>query len=125
MSGKVIEVENIEPDFEKTGGLLPAVVQDTETGEILMLAYMNYESFHQTLITGEVHYWSRSRRELWHKGGGSSGRVQKVKALYLDCDLDAILIKIEQVGGISCHTGRRSCFHYRIGTDQKFRLVED
>ncbi|KXS56703.1 MAG: phosphoribosyl-AMP cyclohydrolase [Candidatus Adiutrix intracellularis] len=125
MSGKVIELENIKPDFEKTGGLLPAVVQDAKTGEILMLAYMNYESFQQTLITGEVHYWSRSRRELWHKGGGSSGRVQKVKALYLDCDLDAILIKIEQVGGISCHTGRRSCFHYQLGIDQKFRLVED
>ena len=114
----------IEPDFDKGGGLVPAVAQDAETGEILMLAYMNRESFQKTLETGEVHYFSRSRQKLWHKGGGSSGRVQKVVDLYLDCDQDAIVVKIRQVGGISCHTGRRTCFHYELGTDQRFRLVD-
>ncbi len=118
------ETGKIEPDFEKGGGLVPAVAQDAETGEILMLAYMNRESFEKTLATGEVHYWSRSRRELWHKGGGRSGRVQKVKSMRLDCDQDAIVVKIEQVGGISCHTGRRSCFHYELGADKTFRLVD-
>jgi phosphoribosyl-AMP cyclohydrolase len=118
------ETGKIEPDFEKGGGLVPAVAQDAETGEILMLAYMNRESFEKTLETGEVHYWSRSRKELWHKGGGRSGRVQKVKAMYLDCDQDAIVVKIEQVGGISCHTGRRTCFHYELGGDNTFRLVD-
>lgn len=113
----------IEPDFEKAGGLVPAVAQDAETGEILMLAYMNRESFDLTLKTGEVHYWSRSRQKLWHKGGGRSGRVQKVKALYLDCDQDAIVVKIEQVGGISCHTGLRSCFHYELTPEKTFRPV--
>ena len=113
----------IEPDFEKGGGLVPAVAQDAETGEILMLAYMNRESFELTLKTGEVHYWSRSRKELWHKGGGRSGRVQKIKSMYLDCDQDAIVVKIEQVGGISCHTGLRSCFHYELTPEKAFKLV--
>ncbi len=116
--------EKIEPDFEKGGGLVPAVAQDAVTGEILMLAYMNRESFEKTLETGEVHYFSRSRQTLWHKGGGRSGRVQKVRALYLDCDRDAIVVKIEQVGGVTCHTGLRSCFHYELGSDKKFRLVD-
>lgn len=115
----------IEPDFTKGHGLIPAVAQDAETGEILMLAYMNEESFQKTLETGEVHYWSRSRQELWHKGGGRSGRVQKVVAMYLDCDCDAVVVKIKQVGGISCHTGRRSCFHYEMQADKTFRLVTD
>ena len=125
MSGKKINPDQIEPDFDKAGGLVPAVAQDAATGEILMLAYMNRESFAKTLATGEAHYWSRSRRELWHKGGGRSGRVQKVREMRLDCDLDALLIKIEQVGGVSCHTGRRGCFHYRLDADGKFRLAED
>ncbi|GHV56667.1 phosphoribosyl-AMP cyclohydrolase [Deltaproteobacteria bacterium] len=125
MGGKEVDLGRIEPDFDKGGGLVPAVAQDAATGEILMLAYMNRESFAKTVETGEVHYWSRSRRELWHKGGGRSGRVQKVKELRLDCDLDAVLIKIEQVGGVACHTGRRSCFHYRLGSAGKFGLAED
>ena len=112
-------------DFEKGGGLIPAVAQDDATGEILMLAYMNRESFEKTLATGEVHYYSRSRQKLWHKGGGHSGRVQKVQALYTDCDGDAIVVKIKQVGGVSCHTGRRTCFHYRAESDGVFRLVPD
>ena len=125
MGGQVVDLSRIEPDFDKAGGLVPAVAQDAVTGEVLMLAYMNREALAKTLATGEVHYWSRSRRELWHKGGGRSGRVQKVRELRLDCDLDAVLLKIEQVGGVSCHTGRRSCFHYLLGPDRRFQLAED
>ena len=110
--------ETINPDFEKTGGLIPAIAQDAETGEILMMAYMNKEALDKTIETGEVHYWSRSRQELWHKGG-TSGFVQKLKDLYLDCDMDAILVKIDQIGGAACHTGLRSCFHNRH-TDSGF-----
>ncbi|MDR0549851.1 MAG: phosphoribosyl-AMP cyclohydrolase [Deltaproteobacteria bacterium] len=113
----------LEPDFAKSGGLVPAVVQDAVTGEILMLAYMNQESYHLTLTTREVHYWSRSRRELWHKGD-TSGHVQKVIELYLDCDLDAVVVKIEQVGGIACHTGRRSCFYHRLAGDGLFEILD-
>lgn len=117
--------EIMEPDFEKGGGLIPAVAQDADTGEIRMLAYMNRESFEKTLATGEVHYFSRSRQKLWHKGGGSSGRVQKVVSMHLDCDGDAIVVRIRQVGDVSCHTGRRSCFHYQLGSDQKFKLIDE
>jgi phosphoribosyl-AMP cyclohydrolase len=122
----IVMTENIkiEPDFGKGGGLIPAVAQDAETGEILMLAYMNRESFEKTLETGEVHYWSRSRQELWHKGGKRSGHVQKVRALYLDCDQDAIVVKIDQVGGIACHTGKRSCFHYELQPDKTFKILD-
>lgn len=100
---------NFYPDFAKGGGLLPAIAQDAATGEVLMLAYMNEEAYLQTLASGEVHYWSRSRNSLWHKGG-TSGHVQKLKALRLDCDSDALLLLVEQAGGAACHTGRRSCF---------------
>ncbi len=96
------------PDFSK--GLIPAIAQDQATGEVLMLAYMNEDAWRKTLETGEAHYWSRSRRELWRKGG-TSGHVQKVRALRLDCDSDAIVLLIEQVGGAACHSGRRSCFY--------------
>ncbi len=95
------------PDFSK--GLVPAIAQDYATGEVLMLAYMNEEAWHKTLETGEAHYWSRSRHELWHKGS-TSGNIQKVHALRLDCDSDTVLLLIEQLGGAACHTGRRSCF---------------
>jgi len=105
------KAQEIKPAFEKTGGLIPAVAQDAATGEVLMLAYMNRQALEKTIETGEVHYWSRSRRELWRKGG-TSGHVQKLRELRLDCDGDAILVKIEQVGGAACHTGHRSCFHY-------------
>lgn len=90
-------------------GLLPAVVQDAESGEVLMLAWMNEEAWQKTLATGEAHFWSRSRRELWHKGA-TSGHVQRVVAVRLDCDSDAILLIVEQAGGAACHTGHRSCF---------------
>ncbi|MDR1870689.1 MAG: phosphoribosyl-AMP cyclohydrolase [Deltaproteobacteria bacterium] len=109
---------SLTPDFTKCGGLIAAVAQDAVTGEILMLAFMNEESYNKTLETGEVHYWSRSRKELWRKGN-TSGEIQKVKELYLDCDLDAVVVKIEQVGGVACHTGRRSCFfHKHVGQGQ-------
>jgi phosphoribosyl-AMP cyclohydrolase len=106
------EPQEMTPDFAKGGGLIPAIAQDAQSGEILMLAYMNEESYNKTLITGEVHYYSRSRKELWHKGA-TSGHVQKVREIYLDCDKDALVVKIEQVGGIACHTGKRSCFHFK------------
>jgi phosphoribosyl-ATP pyrophosphohydrolase/phosphoribosyl-AMP cyclohydrolase len=91
-------------------GLIPAIAQDYLDGTVLMLAWMNQEALTKTIATGEVHYWSRSRQELWHKGA-TSGHFQKVKALRYDCDSDAILVTIEQVGNIACHTGERSCFH--------------
>ena len=97
------------PDFAKMNGLIPAIAQDAVTGEVLMMAYMNEESWKATLATGEVHYYSRSRKCLWHKGG-TSGHVQKVVSVRLDCDNDTVLVLIEQVGGAACHTGRRSCF---------------
>jgi phosphoribosyl-AMP cyclohydrolase len=106
------EEKQMKPDFAKGGGLIPAIAQDAATGEILMMAYMNEEALKMTLTAGEVHYWSRSRQELWHKGA-TSGHVQKVKEVRLDCDGDVILVKVEQVGGAACHTGYRSCFHYR------------
>lgn len=100
------------PDFNKGNGLLPVVAQDEKTGEVLMLAYMNEEAFRRTLETGNAWYYSRSRDKFWMKGE-ESGNVQKVKAVYTDCDADAIVIKIEQVGGAACHTGHRSCFYRR------------
>jgi phosphoribosyl-AMP cyclohydrolase len=94
-------------------GLIPAIVQDFKDGTVLMLAYMNQESLQKTLETKEMWYWSRSRKELWHKGE-TSGNIQKVKELYYDCDADTILAKVEQVGGVACHTGKRSCFFNKI-----------
>ena len=100
-------------DFDKGGGLVIAIAQDHSTGEILMVANMNEESLRRTQETGEAVYWSRSRQKLWHKGE-ESGNVQRVKELYIDCDADAILMKVEQVGEAACHTGKRSCFFRRI-----------
>ncbi len=91
-------------------GLVPAIAQDYLDGTVLMLAWMNQESLQKTLETGEVWYWSRSREELWHKGA-TSGHFQRVKAMRYDCDSDALLISIEQLGDVACHTGERSCFH--------------
>ena len=90
-------------------GLVPAIVQDVETNEVLMLAYMNAESLRLTLERGETWFWSRSRRELWHKGA-TSGNVQKVVEIRVDCDADALLIRV-QPAGPACHTGERSCFY--------------
>ncbi|PLX42522.1 MAG: phosphoribosyl-AMP cyclohydrolase [Deltaproteobacteria bacterium] len=102
----------VKPDFEKGGGLLPAIAQDAETGEVLMLAYMNEEAFNRTLETKKAWYYSRSRDKFWMKGE-SSGNVQEVKEVLLDCDADAIIVKINQIGGAACHTGHRTCFYRR------------
>lgn len=91
-------------------GLVPAIIQDYLDGTVLMMAWMNETSLQKTLETGETWFWSRSRQELWHKGE-TSGHLQKVKAIRYDCDSDAILVSVEQVGNIACHTGERSCFH--------------
>jgi len=99
----------IRPDFEKMDGLVPAIAQDAATGEVLMMAYMNEESWDKTLETGEAHYWSRSRQTLWHKGG-TSGHTQKVKSIRIDCDDDTLVLLIDQIGGAACHLGYRSCF---------------
>ena len=100
-------------DFEKAGGLVTAIAQDDTTGEILMVAYMNEESLRLSLERREVVYWSRSRRRLWYKGE-ESGNVQKLKGVFVDCDGDAIVLRVEQVGGAACHTGKRNCFFRRI-----------
>ena len=113
----------IEPDFSKTNGLIPAVAQDFSSGKVLMLAYVNEASWKMTLETGEVHYWSRSRNELWHKGG-TSGHVQKVREILIDCDADTVLFKVEQVGGAACHEGYESCFYRRVMKDGTLRTID-
>jgi phosphoribosyl-AMP cyclohydrolase len=107
-----------ELNFKKLNGLIPAIAQDEKTGEILMMAFMNKESWDLTLKTGIVHYWSRSRNELWKKGE-TSGNIQKVKEIRVDCDDDTILLKVEQVGGAACHTGYKSCF-FKLYKNGKF-----
>ena len=108
-------------DFAKSGGLVPAIAQDAATGEILMLAYMNQESFDETIRTNRACYFSRSRNKLWRKGE-ESGNVQEVVEIRIDCDQDTIVLKVNQVGGAACHTGFRSCFFRKI---EKGILVED
>jgi phosphoribosyl-AMP cyclohydrolase len=105
----------VNVDFDKCGGLVPVIAQDRETGDVLMMAYMNREAWDLTLKTGIVHYWSRSRNKLWKKGE-SSGNIQEVKEIRIDCDNDTILIKVNQIGKAACHDGYRSCF-YRIVSD--------
>ncbi len=102
----------IEIDFKKGDGLIPAVIQDAATNEVLMVGYMNRESWEKTLETKRATFWSRSRQKLWIKGE-TSGHVQEVKEIYLDCDGDTLLLKVNQIGGAACHTGFRSCFHRR------------
>jgi phosphoribosyl-AMP cyclohydrolase len=94
-------------------GLVPVVTQEAGSGRVLTVAWMNREALGKTAQTGEAHYWSRSRRKLWRKGE-ESGHVQKVKSIRLDCDEDAVLLEVEQVGGIACHTGRHSCFFQQL-----------
>lgn len=106
----------IEPDFKKSDGLIPAIVQDAETKEVLMMAYMNRESWEATLKTGKATYWSRSRKKLWLKGE-SSGNVQLVKDVFIDCDNDTILLLVKQIGDAACHTGHRSCFYRKLQGD--------
>lgn len=111
----------VELDFKKLDGLVPVIAQDWRTGEVLMQAYANPEAWRLTLETGIVHYWSRSRNKLWKKGE-SSGNLQKVKEIRVDCDEDCVLIKVEQIGGAACHLGYRSCFHRKL---EKGGLVVD
>ena len=107
-----IPVEKIRYDDK---GLVPAIIQDYLDGTVLMMAWMNRESLQKTLDTGETWFWSRSRQEFWHKGE-TSGHIQKVQTIRYDCDSDALLIGVEQLGDIACHTGERSCFHQVDGT---------
>ena len=120
-------------DFEKEHGLLPAVSQDQKNGDILMLAFMNREALMKTLTTGYAHYWSRSRKKLWKKGE-ESGHFQHVRTVYVDCDRDSLLLKVDQVGHC-CHVGKPSCFHERVAgepmdassrvLDEVFKVVKD
>ncbi len=100
------------PDFSKTE-LIPCIAQDSETGDVLMMAWMNQEAYEETLKTQRVVYFSRSRQKLWRKGE-ESGNVQELKALYFDCDADTLLVKVNQIGGAACHVGYRSCFFRRV-----------
>lgn len=100
-------------DFEKMNDLVPAIAQDAETGEVLMMAFMNPEAWRRTLDTGIAHYWSRSRNQIWKKGE-TSGNVQQVQEIRVDCDGDCVLLRVRQVGGAACHTGYRSCFYRRV-----------
>jgi phosphoribosyl-AMP cyclohydrolase len=111
----------IRLNFEKCGGLIPTIVQDFETGEVFMLAFMNEKAWQETLDTGQATYWSRTRQELWVKGQ-TSGNVQLVKEIRIDCDDDTLLLKVEQVGGAACHTGYRSCFFKKV-VDGSLRVV--
>ena len=104
------------PDFSRGDGLVPVIAQDAHTGDVLMLAYMNAESYAQTLATGNAIYYSRSRKKLWRKGE-ESGNVQKVKAIYVDCDRDTILLSVDQIGGAACHEGYKSCFFRKVTPD--------
>jgi phosphoribosyl-AMP cyclohydrolase len=103
----------LDPDFNKGGGILPVIVQDDETGEVLMLAYMNRDAWLKTLETGKATFWSRSRKTLWLKGE-TSGHFQLVREVRMDCDDDTVLLKVHQMGGAACHTGYRSCFYRKL-----------
>ncbi len=112
----------IQLNFSKSGGLVPAIAQDYQTGEILMLAYMNSDAFNTTLSTGKATYYSRSRKTLWVKGE-TSGNIQRIKEIHIDCDDDTVLLKVEQLGGAACHTGHRSCFYKKV-EDGSIRITE-
>ncbi|MDR1142305.1 MAG: phosphoribosyl-AMP cyclohydrolase [Planctomycetaceae bacterium] len=111
----------LRPDFAKCNNLVPVVTQDAATGEVLMLAYMNEEAYNETLKTGNAVYFSRSRNKLWRKGE-ESGNIQKVSGVFLDCDTDTILLKVEQIGGAACHEGYKTCFFREI-TPDGFKIV--
>ena len=111
----------IELNFKKMGGLIPAVVQDYKTGEVLMLAFMNQAAWEATLSTGKATYYSRTRQELWIKGK-TSGNMQIVKEIRIDCDDDTVVLKVDRVGGAACHTGHKSCFYKKV-EDGSIRIV--
>src|SRR5262245_22784907 len=116
-----MEETTMTPDFDKSGGLLPAIAQDADTGVVLMMAWMNKEAWEETLRTRRAVYFSRSRSKLWRKGE-ESGNVQEVREVYLDCDADTILLKVHQIGGAACHEGYASCFFRKI-TSEGFEVV--
>ncbi len=109
-------------NFDKMDGLIPAVVQDHETGEVLMVGFMNAEAWETTLRIGKATFYSRTRDTLWTKGL-TSGNVQLVKEIRIDCDDDTVVLKVEQVGGAACHTGHRSCFYKRVKEDRSVEIV--
>lgn len=115
---------DLEVDWEKVGGLLPVVVQDEKEKDVLMVAYMNEEAYSLTCKTHIAHYFSRSKQRIWKKGE-TSGNIQKVKAIYLDCDNDTLLLHVEQIGGVACHTGRRSCFFKRVDKEEEIPQIVD
>ena len=110
--GRVIEI-----DFKKGDGLIPVIIQEASTNEVLMLGYMNRESWKKTLKTKKASFWSRSRKKIWVKGE-TSGNFQEIKEIYLDCDGDTLLLKVDQIGGAACHTGFKTCFHQRFEKGQ-------
>lgn len=110
-------MKSIDIDFGKSGGMVPVIIQDYRSGEVLMLAYMNEEAYTISMDTGLAHYWSRSKNRIWKKGE-SSGNIQEIKEVRIDCDSDTILMKVHQVGGAACHEGYRSCFFRRVEKDK-------
>ncbi|MGI9371878.1 MAG: phosphoribosyl-AMP cyclohydrolase [Hyphomicrobiales bacterium] len=119
----VEESTSFSPKFS-ADGLLPVITSDAITGDVLMFAYMNEDALKLSLDTGEVHYFSRSRQKIWHKGE-SSGNTQKIIEMRTDCDQDVLLVRVEQKGGAACHTGRRSCFYRTVGKDGKTLTITD
>lgn len=103
-------------DFDKAGGLIAAIAQDADTNEVLMIAWMNQEAYEETVRTKRAVYFSRSRKKLWRKGE-ESGHVQEVHGVYIDCDADAVLLKVKQIGGAACHEGYKSCFFRKVEAD--------
>lgn len=114
----------VELDFAKGDGLVPVVAQDADSGQVLMVAYTNRETWQLTLQSGIAHYWSRSRQEVWKKGA-TSGNVQRVKEVLVDCDADTVLLKVEQVGGAACHLGYSSCFFRRVTAEGDLETVAE
>ena len=115
----------LELDFSKNGnGLIPAIAQDWQSGEILMQGYMNRQAWEATLATGKATYWSRSRNELWIKGA-TSGHYQLVKQILVDCDLDSVILKVEAIGGKACHLGYRSCFFREVTRDGELKMLDN
>jgi phosphoribosyl-AMP cyclohydrolase len=110
-------------NFDKAGGLVAAIAQDADTGRVLMIAWMNAEAFRETVRTRQAVYYSRSRNKLWRKGE-ESGHRQVVKGIFIDCDADAVLLKVTQVGGAACHEGYESCFFREVTADEQVRVID-
>ncbi len=111
-------------NFEKAGGLVSAIAQDADSGTVLMIAWMNEEAFHETVKTRKAVYFSRSRNRLWRKGE-ESGNVQLVKHIYIDCDADAVLLKVKQLGGAACHEGYESCFFRELTEAEELQVIAE